>query len=256
MKHNIITLSLLGCCAMAAAQNTEVQYLSGRDASATVEWKFFCSAGQNSGKWRKIAVPSCWEQQGFGEYTYGRWYKKPGGKPSTETGCYRHEFRVPAAWQGKKVEIVFDGVMTDATVSVNGKTAGPTHRGAFTRFAYDISRLIDYGGKNTLEVTVKKQSDDSSVNNAERRADWWLFGGIYRPVYLRALPKTHIAHTCIDAKADGTLTLDLTTEGLADGYKLAASISPLQSQATQQSPQNQSRCLPGNASAWPCASMA
>lgn len=168
MKHNIITLSLLGCCAMAAAQNTEVQYLSGRDASATVEWKFFCSAGQNSGKWRKIAVPSCWEQQGFGEYTYGRWYKKPGGKPSTETGRYRHEFRVPAAWQGKKVEIVFDGVMTDATVSVNGKTAGPTHRGAFTRFAYDISRLIDYGGKNTLEVTVKKQSDDSSVNNAER----------------------------------------------------------------------------------------
>lgn len=237
MKHNIITLSLLGCCAMAAAQNTEVQYLSGRDASATVEWKFFCSAGQNSGKWRKIAVPSCWEQQGFGEYTYGRWYKKPGGKPSTETGRYRHEFRVPAAWQGKKVEIVFDGVMTDATVSVNGKTAGPTHRGAFTRFAYDISRLIDYGGKNTLEVTVKKQSDDSSVNNAERRADWWLFGGIYRPVYLRALPKTHIAHTGIDAKADGTLTLDLTTEGLADGYKLAASISPLQSQAAQQSPQ-------------------
>lgn len=227
MKHDIMTLAFLGCCALAAAQKTETLYLSGTDAAHTVEWNFFCSGGQNSGKWSKIAVPSCWEQQGFGEYTYGRWYKKKGGKPSTETGLYRHDFRVPAGWRGKKVEIVFDGVMTDASVSVNGKPAGPAHRGAFTRFSYDITPLLDFKGKNRLEVAVKKQSDDSSVNNAERRADWWLFGGIYRPVYLRALPTAHISNAAVDAKADGTLTLDLTTEGPTAGYRLEAALSPL-----------------------------
>ena len=208
MRILVFSSLIAGCCISAAAQSTEIQYLSGRDAESTTEWDFYCSAGQNSGKWSKIAVPSCWEQQGFGEYTYGRWYKKKGGKPSTETGRYRHSFRVPREWQGKKVEIVFEGVMTDATVTVNGRPAGDTHQGAFTTFSYDITPLLDFKGKNTLEVMVEKQSRDNSVNNAERRADWWLFGGIFRPVYLRALPKTHISHAGINARADGTLTLE------------------------------------------------
>ena len=53
-----------------------------------------------------------------------------------------------------------------------------------------------------MEVTVKKQSADKSVNAAERRADWWLFGGIYRPVYLTAKPRTQIEHIAVDARAD------------------------------------------------------
>ncbi len=203
---------------------TSVIYLSGHDADDTVPWNFFCSGGMNSGRWRKIAVPSCWEQQGFGEYTYGRYYKKPGGKVSTETGLYRHTFRVPASWQGRKVEIVFEGVMTDAAVTVNGQSAGPEHQGGFTSFSYDISRLLHYGKTNKLEVKVEKQSKDKSVNAAERRADWWLFGGIYRPVYLRALPKVHIAHAAVDARADGTLRMVLSTGGVTDGYSVRVSL--------------------------------
>ena len=240
MRRLVFSSLIAGCCISAAAQTTEIQYLSGRDAESTTEWDFYCSAGQNSGKWSKIAVPSCWEQQGFGKYTYGRWYKKKGGKPSTETGRYRHSFRVPREWQGKKVEIVFEGVMTDATVTVNGRPAGDTHQGAFTTFSYDITPLLDFKGKNTLEVMVEKQSRDNSVNNAERRADWWLFGGIFRPVYLRALPKTHISHAGINARADGTLTLDLTTEGLTEGYSLQASLQEVNgSQLSQPSQPSQ-----------------
>lgn len=233
MTRLLITSLLLGASALGHARQTEIQYLSGRDAASTVEWSFFCSAGQNSGKWRKIAVPSCWEQQGFGEYTYGRWYKKKGGKPSTETGLYRYSFRVPREWQDRKVEIVFEGVMTDASVSVNGRPAGDTHQGGFTAFSYDITRLVDFKGKNTLEVAVKKQSDDSSVNAAERRADWWLFGGIYRPVYLRALPAAHIARTGIDARADGRLAVDIHTGGLTAGYSLQTTVSGLGTKTTR-----------------------
>lgn len=228
MNKNIRRLlpALLLCAAAQTAmgQQTQTLYLSGHDADHTVAWDFRCSKGMQSGKWRKIHVPSCWELQGFGEYTYGRYYKKPGGRVSDETGLYRHTFKVPASWKGKRVELVMEGVMTDASVTVNGQRAGKTHQGGFTAFSYDISRLIDCRGKNTLEVEVSKQSADRSVNAAERRADWWLFGGIYRPVYLRALPKTCLSRVETDAQADGTLRMRLHTENLAAGYRLEASL--------------------------------
>ena len=50
------------------AQETEIKYLSGTGNDDTVPWEFFCSEGMNSQTWTEIQVPSCWEQQGFGEY--------------------------------------------------------------------------------------------------------------------------------------------------------------------------------------------
>ena len=47
------------------------QYLSGRGCDDMVQWDFMCTGGNNSGKWTKIGVPSCWERQGFGTYQYG-----------------------------------------------------------------------------------------------------------------------------------------------------------------------------------------
>ena len=209
----------------AFAQATEIQYLSGRDVDHPKEWSFRCSDGMRSGKWQKIEVPSNWEQQGFGDYTYGRYYLDKDAKPSSEIGEYKCNFRIPKSWKGKKIEIVFEGSMTDTDVRVNGSSAGPVHQGGFTRFCYDITPLVKFGGKNTLEVTVAKQSKDDSVNGAERRADWWLFGGIYRPVYLRALPMQHIGHVAIDARADGTLNARLQLKGVKSaGYGLEVAV--------------------------------
>ena len=49
----------------------------------------------------------------------------------------------------------------------------------------------------------------TSINAAERRGDYWNYGGIYRPVYLEAVPPTSIDRVAIDAKADGSLTADV-----------------------------------------------
>lgn len=186
----------------AMAQSTEIQYLSGAGSDHTVNWQFFCTGGSNAGKWTTIPVPSCWELQGFGKYDYGFAKDSVRGK---ESGLYKYTFRVPADWKGKQINIVFEGVMTDATVKVNGVSAGSVHQGAFYAFKYDISGLLKYGNqKNLLEVTVAKHSANESVNDAERRADFWLFGGIFRPVFLEALPPQHIETIAIDAKADGT----------------------------------------------------
>ena len=78
--------------------------------------------------------------------------------------------------------------MTDAEVKINGVSAGEIHQGAFYAFKYDITKLLKYGESNLLEVTVSKHSSNQSVNEAERKADFWIFGGIFRPVWLEVLP--------------------------------------------------------------------
>jgi hypothetical protein len=189
-----------------AAQQTETLMLSGVDAEHTVEWDFLCSAGMNSGVQTRIAVPSCWEQQGFGSYNYGH---DDFAKRLNETGLYHHRFTVPSGWKGKEISIVFEGVMTDALVKVNGKQAGPVHQGAFYRFSYDITKLLRFGKENELEVLVRKHSDNESVSKAERQADFWIFGGIFRPVYLEAKPVYHIQRVAIDARADGLFDAEI-----------------------------------------------
>ncbi|MDO6801330.1 glycoside hydrolase family 2 TIM barrel-domain containing protein [Wenyingzhuangia sp. 1_MG-2023] len=191
-------------------QTTQKQYLSGTDKDNTVAWDFYCSDGMQSKKWSKIAVPSCWELQGFGNYNYGRDYKVK-KEYHNEFGMYKHEFFVAKDWKHKEVKIVFEGVMTDAEVKINGKPAGEIHQGAFYEFKYTISKLLKYGAKNQLEVKVHKMSSNKSINAAERNSDFWIFGGIYRPVYLEVLPKENINRVAIDSKADGSIKAELFT---------------------------------------------
>lgn len=230
MKNRIKYFLAVFACMMVSwveAQTTETLYLSGTGLGSTVTWDFYCSGGMNSGKWSKIEVPSQWELQGFGEYTYGRFYLKKGTKPSEESGLYRYQFKVPQEWKDMLVSIVFEGVMTDTEVKINNKLAGDIHQGGFYRFSYDVTDKLNFGKKNELEVKVWKESANKSVNAAERRADWWLYGGIYRPVYLKAVPKTHIECIAVDAGADGKLITELHLKNLSAGCSVATTLSPV-----------------------------
>ncbi len=211
------------------AQEKQVQYLSGTGSNHTVAWDFYCTGGRNSGYWTKIQVPSCWEQQGFGTYNYGRDYKTYGKnfRFADERGLYKYSFNVPAAWKGKEVFIVFEGSMTDTDVKVNGKTAGPTHRGSFYRFKYNITDKLIYGAKNLLEAEVGKMSSDMSVNNAERLADYWVFGGIYRPVYLEAVNREYIDYISVDAQSDGRFAMQVFPKNIMSGARVTAEITDM-----------------------------
>ncbi|MGN7788079.1 glycoside hydrolase family 2 TIM barrel-domain containing protein [Niabella sp. 22666] len=210
MMRSFLYILLLVITAQVQAQQTEVQYLSGRGNNDMVQWDFYCTVGMNAGRWTTIGVPSCWELQGFGKYDYGFAKDSTRGK---ESGLYRKKFKVPASWKGKNINIVFEGVMTDAEVKINGRLAGAKHQGAFYAFKYDISKLLNYGKENLLEVKVDKHSSNKSVNAAEREADYWIFGGIFRPVWLEVLPQTYIDDISIDAKADGSFRTKATTHG-------------------------------------------
>lgn len=205
------------------AQKTEIQYLSGTGKDHMVEWDFYCSEGMNSEQWTKIGVPSCWELQGFGNYNYGH-DEKSEIKINDEYGIYKHKFLIQKGWKGKEVKIVFEGVMTDAEVKINGELAGEIHQGAFYEFKYAITKLLKFEQENTLEVKVNKVSSNASINFAERNADFWIFGGIYRPVYLQAFPQENIERVAIDAKADGTINADIfTTSNKTVAIKLSLS---------------------------------
>lgn len=225
MKINscVLAVLLLGSLSWGYGQTVkDIQYLSGVDNEQTVDWDFWVTGGRKAGSWSKIAVPSHWEQQGFGSYNYGRDYVTYGKnfRFHDEKGIYRHAFKVPSEWKEKKIAIVFEGSMTDTEVKINGKSAGDIHQGSFYRFKYDITDKIKWQGENALEVTVSKMSADPTVNNAERLADYWILGGIYRPVYLEATPKTHITWTAIDAKADGSFKTNVYLEHVPAGSTL------------------------------------
>lgn len=207
-KTRIMQKALLAVFAsllLVTGANAQRTYISGMDADHPKTWDFYCSGGQNAGKWRKIAVPSCWELQGFGAYTYGRFYKTEGLKASDETGRYRTTFVIPKTIDDARYKLVFEGSMTDTRVWIDGQEVGEVHQGGFVEFAYDVTPFIKPGKKQTLDVLVSKESENKSVNSAERRADWWLFGGIYRPVYIETLPQDCIENLAIDARANGDL---------------------------------------------------
>ena len=209
VRYAAAALLILLMASVARAAETETQYLSGLGKDDPVKWEFICDKGQNANKWSTIGVPSNWQLQGFGIYEYGR--PTPAGGWPRVHGIYKRIFTTPATWRDKTIFVKFEGVMTDARVTINGLSAGPTHQGGYYAFKYDITSLLKPAGqKNEIQVDVDDDSMNNSVNNAERRADYWNYSGIFRPVYLEAVPRTFIDHLAINATAQGTLSVDIS----------------------------------------------
>ena len=208
------------CAGLVRAEETQIQYLSGKGPKDAVQWDFQASGGRRSGAWTTIPVPSNWEQQGFGGYNYGQ----EAAPKSDEHGLYRLRFPVRAEWKGRRVRLVFEAVMTDTSVKVNGRSAGPVHQGGFYRFSFDVTRLLTFGAENLLEVDVAKISANTDTEIAERGGDYWVFGGIYRPVYLEAAPAQSIEGAAIDARADGTLNVEATLDSVRTADRLEGQV--------------------------------
>ena len=225
----LLTSAVTGAYAQGSVY-TQRQYLSGRGSDDMVQWDFYCTDGNNSGKWTKIGVPSCWELQGFGTYQYGmKFYGKPFPDGiADEKGMYKYEFTLPAEWANHHIDLVFEGSMTDTQVMINKRKAGDLHQGAFYRFTYDVTDRVFFGDKkNVLEVTVSKESTNKGVNLAERRADYWNFGGIFRPVFIVCKPAINIERTAIDAKADGSFNAYVLLNHTLEGAKVRTTISDM-----------------------------
>ena len=68
---------------------------------------------------------------------------------------YRLDFEAPAAWAGKRLKLVFDGVDYACDVWLNGEYLG-AKAGMFRRFGFDVAGIIKPGETNRLAVRIER----------------------------------------------------------------------------------------------------
>lgn len=96
---------------------------------------------------------------------------RTGSLPWIGVGEYSTTFIVPEGYG--KTEILFDGVMSEPEVFLNGKKIGEWKNG-YNAFHFDLTRYI-HDGEN--QILVK-------CNNRPESSRWYPGAGIYRPVKL------------------------------------------------------------------------
>lgn len=141
----------------------------------------FTSADFDDSKWEHVTLPHSnarlpWHSLDEKEFQY--------------TSAYRRHFEAPAAWEGKRVFVRFEGAMTAATVSINGH-AFPEYKGGYTPFAFELTPHLKFGGRNLLAVSLDS-TERPDIPPFGGNIDYLTFGGIYRDVELQVAPKLFI----------------------------------------------------------------
>lgn len=188
-----------------------------------------------TGGWADINVPGNWERQGYGTAIYVNetyefddkmfnFRKNPPLVPSeeNEVGSYRRTFTIPAGWEGRRVILCCEGVISFYYAWVNGEFLG-YNQDSKTPAEWDITDKLK-NGENTIALEVYRWSAGAYLECQ----DMWRLSGIERDVYLYSTPKQYIADykvTSILEKntyKDGVFELDVTVEGVAAGIATIA----------------------------------
>lgn len=152
----------------------------------------------DASNWPEIPVPSTWQREGYGtplyvNITYPFHVDPPRvmGEPDESytsfrdrnpVGSYVREFELPEDWRGMRVLLHFGGVRSAMFVWVNGKRVGYS-QGSRLPAEFDVTELVG-SGVNRLAVEVYRFSDASYIEDQ----DFWRLSGIYRDVFLVAIP--------------------------------------------------------------------
>ena len=183
-----------------------------------------------TGGWADIDVPGNWERQGYGTAIYVNeayefddkmfnFKKNPPLVPykENEVGSYRRTFTIPAGWEGRRVVLCCEGVISFYYIWVNGEFLG-YNQGSKTAAEWDITdKLVN--GENTIALEVYRWSSGSYLECQ----DMWRLSGIERDVYLYSTPKQYIADYKVTSVLEkeyykeGIFNLDVTVAGPASG---------------------------------------
>lgn len=145
-------------------------------------WKFLkgeCATAAertfNDSTWTSVHLPHTWNTDA---YTKKNYYQG--------ISWYRRKISLPQAWEGKQIYLKLDAANKAATVYLNGKNIGE-HAGGYTACTFDITPFLATNTDNVLAIRV----DNARQDIAPISADFTFFGGIYRDVWLIAVPKQH-----------------------------------------------------------------
>lgn len=94
--------------------------------------------------------------------------------------------------------IVFEGVMSKATIYLNGHEIG-SHVGGYTTFKLELTDYLDKENLLTVKVDAFEQADHPPFGHV---IDYLTYGGIYREVTLVETYKDTVEHALIDGTHD------------------------------------------------------
>ena len=183
----ILALAIAGIAVGATAQRSETTLNEG--------WQFSKGTLAEPTGWQTVRVPHDWAiygpfdrandlqtvavvQNGEKEETVKT--GRTGGLPFIGKGVYKTTFEVPDT-AGRDVTILFDGAMSNARVTLNGKEV------AFWPYGYNSFTVNTDGivrpGSNDLVVELE---------NKERASRWYPGAGLYRNVHVINTDRVHI----------------------------------------------------------------
>ncbi len=168
--------------------------------------------------WRILDLPHDWGIEG----EYSETDPEIGGRIGylpTGIGWYRKSIRVPESWEGKHVEITFDGVCMNSTVWANGKLLGHRPFG-WISFSYDISAIATEADSITFAVRVD--------NSKQPSARWYSGSGIYAHTWIDVKDKLHIPNDGVFVRTQmnrATISTEISNTGeRAEKFTLRTSI--------------------------------
>lgn len=146
--------------------------------------------------WADIRVPSHIQMEGYDrpqyvnlQYPWDGWEDiNPGEIPErfNPVASYVKYFEVPDEMKGNEIRISFQGVESGMALWLNGSYVGYSED-SFTPSDFNITPYIK-DGENKLAVQVYKWTSSSWCEDQ----DFFRFSGIYRSVYLYAVPSVYI----------------------------------------------------------------
>lgn len=181
--------------------------------------KHFYENDFNLDSFDTIEVPGHMELQGYGRCQYiNTMYPWDGladirpphtDKQNNPVGSYSREFELADPLKGKRQFLSFQGVETAFYVWLNGTFIGYSED-SFTPSEFEITHAVK-AGTNRLAVEVYKRSSASWIEDQ----DFFRFSGIFRDVYLYAIPECHVEDLFIHGDVsedyrDGMFRAELT----------------------------------------------
>ncbi len=176
----------------------------------------FAEPGRDLSDWDALEVPSCWQMSmlydlpGYTNVNYPIPCDPPFVPDENPTGLYVRDFRLPAAFGGRRTHVRFEGVDCAFYVYINGEEIGYS-KGSHLPSEFDITDVLREG-ENRIGLKVLKYSDATYMEDQ----DMWRMGGLWRDVYLLSFGETSIQ--------DYHFTSDLSSDFRSAGFCVEASI--------------------------------
>lgn len=243
---SIVLLLIFGSLTPVLAAGGETTSLDGGswkiapEAEITNTGEQVSMPGEHAGVWLAAQVPGTV----FGAYvnaglekepTYADNIYKVDTKKYDRNFWYRTEFNVPAADKTGRIWLNLDGVNRDADVFVNGKNVGAV-RGFLQRGRFDVTGLVNFGGRNGLAVLDHLPVGDGNASSpsfiCSAGWDWMprvpgLNMGIYKDVYLSRTGSVSIKDPWIRTDLPTLTQAELSVQADVENHSDASAIGVL-----------------------------